>query len=488
MTKKLLICLLMWAMFMPAFAQETLTVFDGTTEGTGTTTTVKTNDYLPAYTRNWNKAGTKSQFIIPAEFLAQMKGGDITSVKFYSTSYNTPYTSASSADVYVGEVNYTAYDSNHFGFEPKANCTIIYQGTITVERVGPTNEEWGEMTITFTAPYKYRGGNLLIGFENTTAAGWKQFKFRGQEVMWHAGLAGYQMTDTYYYMQQCDFIPWTTFTYTPGTLPTYTEPQNLQATNIEANAATLTWEAGDDETSWNVEYKKSAEEAWTTAGAVTEMTYLLENLEANTSYDARVQSVYADGGVSEWVSTTFTTLEEVGPAYEEFYLVGTFNDWSQAEDGGRLVFAATETESVYETEGTLEDNAEFKVITPFGDGWIWLGGVDENNIGYFLINNDLLNVPLQMVDGANFRIENGGKFTFSVNANDLTLTVVPISNPGIFGDVNCDGYVTTVDITCLYNYLLEGDTTYVATSDLDGDGYITTTDITIVYNILLGGE
>ena len=470
---------------MPAFAQETLTVFDGTTEGTGTTVTLKTNDYLPAYTRYWNKAGTKSQFIIPASYLADMKGGDITSVKFYTTSYNTPHTTASTADVYVGEVNYTAYNID---FEPKANCTIVYQGTITVERVGPTNQEWGEMTITFTAPYKYRGGNLLIGFENTTTAGWKQFKSQGQEVMWHAGLAGCQWTDTYYYKQQCDFIPKTTFTYTPGTLPTYTEPQNLQATNIETNAATLTWEAGADETSWNVEYKKSADEAWTTAGTATEMTYNLVNLEANTSYDARVQSVYADGGVSEWVSTTFTTLEEVLPAYEEFYLVGTFNGWSQAEDGGRLVFTATETENVYETEGTLEDNAEFKVITPNGDGWTWFGGQDDNGVGYFLINNDLLNVPLAMVDGANFRIENGGKFTFSVNANDLTLTVVPISNPGIIGDVNCDGHVTTVDITCLYNYLLEGDTTYIATSDVDGDGFITTTDITVVYNILLGGE
>ena len=223
MNKKLLLILLMLVMCMPAFAQETetLTVFDGTTEGTETSTSIVTNDYLPIYSRYWNKAGTKSQIIIPAQFLTQMKGGDITSVKFYSTSYSTPYTSASTVDAYVGEVGYTTFDASegHFDFEPKANCTIIYQGKITVERVGPTNQEWGEMTITFSAPYKYRGGNLLIGFENTTAEGWKQFKFRGQNVMWHAGLAGCQLTDTYYYKQQCDFIPWTTFTYTPGTLP-----------------------------------------------------------------------------------------------------------------------------------------------------------------------------------------------------------------------------------------------------------------------------
>ena len=56
----------------------------------------------------------------------------------------------------------------------------------------------------------------------------------------------------------------------------------------------------------------------------------------------------------------------------------------------------------------------------------------------------------------------------------------------VTGDVDGDGYVTTVDITAIYNYLLNGDETYLSTSDVDGDGFITTTDITVIYNILLG--
>ena len=54
------------------------------------------------------------------------------------------------------------------------------------------------------------------------------------------------------------------------------------------------------------------------------------------------------------------------------------------------------------------------------------------------------------------------------------------------GDVDGDGRVTTVDVTCLYNHLLDGDDTFAATSDVDGDGYITTADITAIYNILIG--
>jgi len=379
---------------MPAFAQETLSLFDGTTGDTGTETTLKTSDNLPARIRDWNKY-SKSQFIIPAEFLTQMKNGTITAMTFHSTSYSTPYTSASVADVFVEEVNYTAFDNSTY--EPKSNGTIVYQGTVTVERLGPTNQEYGEMTITFTTPYKYRGGNLLIGFENTTTAGWKRFLFRGQNVMWHSALSGYSQdgTQSNIWPWQEDFIPWTTFTYTPG----------------------------------------SAE-----------------------------------------------------PAYEKFYMVGTFNEWNTTEGGGRLELAATDVEGVYEAKGTLEANAEFKVITPNAEGndWIWLGGIDETGSGHFLITSGLLNQPLSMVDGSNFRMEQGGDFTFRVNKNDMTLTVIPVAAPVVAGDVNGDGEVTSADITALYTYLLTGDDSDIVNGDQDKDGEIASHDVTIVYGILLG--
>ncbi len=56
----------------------------------------------------------------------------------------------------------------------------------------------------------------------------------------------------------------------------------------------------------------------------------------------------------------------------------------------------------------------------------------------------------------------------------------------IIGDVNCDGYVSSADITALYGYLLSGDLTFIATSDVNNDGNVNSADITEVYNILLG--
>ncbi len=53
------------------------------------------------------------------------------------------------------------------------------------------------------------------------------------------------------------------------------------------------------------------------------------------------------------------------------------------------------------------------------------------------------------------------------------------------GDVNCDGVVTAYDVTCVYDYLLNNDDTYLITCDVDGNGEITAHDITAIYNILL---
>ena len=49
-----------------------------------------------------------------------------------------------------------------------------------------------------------------------------------------------------------------------------------------------------------------------------------------------------------------------------------------------------------------------------------------------------------------------------------------------------DGHVNSVDITVLYDYLLNGDTSNMVNGGVDGDGHISSVDITAVYNILLG--
>ena len=55
-------------------------------------------------------------------------------------------------------------------------------------------------------------------------------------------------------------------------------------------------------------------------------------------------------------------------------------------------------------------------------------------------------------------------------------------------DVDGDGTVTAGDLTVLYNFLLNNDSSALVNGDIDGDGAITAADITIIYNYLLGNQ
>ena len=177
---------------------------------------------------------------------------------------------------------------------------------------------------------------------------------------------------------------------------------------------------------------------WTVVENV-ENPYTLEGLMPETTYEVQVQGVGADARTTNWTeSEIFTTLEEGGQpvADEGFFLVGTFNEWNTTADGGRLAF-----DNENRVEVTLNANDEFKVITPAEDGgWLWLGGIDENNAGFFLITPELLSYDLQLVDGANFRVQEGGIYHVNlVWQRDLpSYIVVTLAEPNAISTVGVD--------------------------------------------------
>ena len=125
------------------------------------------------------------------------------------------------------------------------------------------------------------------------------------------------------------------------------------------------------------------------------------------------------------------TYEEDQPVVEEgFFLVGGFNDWNQTAEGGRLAFDEND-----KLEGVeLAANAEFKVIAFDEDGTIWFGGQDDNNVGYFLLNN-----------GANFRVEEAGTYNIQLDVlrdfNGAVLMTVTKEDPSAISTVGVDSKV-----------------------------------------------
>jgi len=79
--------------------------------------------------------------------------------------------------------------------------------------------------------------------------------------------------------------------------------------------------------------------------------------------------------------------------------------------------------------------------------------------------------------------DEGKNLVTNVTEDYAGLPVLPVAIPG---DVNGDGHVSSVDVTALYNYLLDGNASDLVNGDQDGDGHISSVDVTVVYNIMLG--
>ena len=127
---------------------------------------------------------------------------------------------------------------------------------------------------------------------------------------------------------------------------------------------------------------------------------------------------------------------------EGFFLVGDFNSWNQTAAGGRLAF--DEYDNLEGVE--LEAGAEFKVIAFDEDGsTIWFGGQDDNNVGYFLLNNDLMGQGFMCVEGnsgANFRVEEAGTYNIKLDVlrdfGGAVLMTVTKEDPSAINTVGVD--------------------------------------------------
>ena len=261
--------------------------------------------------------------------------------------------------------------------------------------------------------------------------------------------------------------PQPTHTYTVAGSPAGFFGTEWDTTN-EANDMTLNAETGKYE--WtsteatldagaNVEFKVTEDHSW-------DVSYGLNGGADNVVLTAEkagkyTLTVYFDPQNNNNVTGELTLIEEIVPEYSEFYVVGEFNDWNQTADGGRVALEEKEA-GVYEAALTLEagQDGEFKVITFNEDGTTkWFGGADENNVGFFLINSDMLGIDITLTNGSNFRPEVAGNYTIQIYEKPATTGLQAISEPLVMKIVkNADTAIETISTSAVDNtwYNLQG--------------------------------
>ena len=180
-----------WSNFTNMQCFEALSVFDGTA----------TNGYVPVY-GYYADAYLKAEFVMPSTELVEMVGCDIINMKFYATSPASDRWT-STFRVFMKEVN----DASINAFSGTGGATVVYEGLL--------DGTGSEMTIHFNTPYHYNGGNLLVGVYNITKGNYKSVTWAGVTAT-DASVQGYDYNSLEAIEPtQRNFIPKTTFGYTP---------------------------------------------------------------------------------------------------------------------------------------------------------------------------------------------------------------------------------------------------------------------------------
>ena len=432
-----------------AGSREELTVYDGTS----------TNNHVPMYVFYFDDFA-RSQYVIPAEALADMADGDITSIKYYTTTSNIPYTTVATVDFYMTEVPYTTITS----FIDKSSAQVVYTGTVSFALNGGV----GEGVITLNTPYHYNGGNLLIGCDNINDAGYKNIYFYGQTVA-GASVSGSNSSSTAAVTPtNQDFIPKTTFTFEPGAAAGDDDP-----------VTEITWSnilPKDMETTVTVS-------ALTNVGDYAGTTVKLENVAENYTYNAVLDTTN---------SVTFTDFRR-----GDYKLTVKLDGFSTNYDNTPVSIWEESEFSAYLEELLIPVNEVLVSGTGFAR---WSDLLPQTDVAqlYHVVCNGVFQGEItesyMQLDVANLTVGE----TYPVDVAVRYSTGLSPFTTGYFTYIGCDGVAQTVedltgaancmDVVLAWNggsnpptpptpptpgetYSFEGSFDGWTTIDADGDGY-----------------
>ncbi len=135
---------------------------------------------------------------------------------------------------------------------------------------------------------------------------------------------------------------------------------------------------------------------------------------------------------------------------EATYYVAGFNDWeNQIEITADGAVVEASAQNFDDPQDTAQ---EFKIVTTDANGEpVYYGGIDENQAGYFWIDNTLLGQPITLNDeGSNFRLPEPGNYTIKIVKDETknpvegiqmvvtknTVTAIETINSDVKGDNN----------------------------------------------------
>lgn len=318
MKKLLRSLMLMAAMLLPFASQAQVTVEIGDPTATTTNYTLPVNMFYHY---------SLTQQIFSSDEIEM--AGTITSISFEYT--NTAAFSMDSVRLYMKNVDKESFASST-DMEPVSSSDLVWEGTLSATGAG-----W--VTITLPTPFAYDGAsNLLVCmYDRVNGYPGNAFKYRTTATSSYLALAYYSDSAIPSVEDVSSFSgSKTRYQYRDnirlGITPTASycaKPASLTVSGITENSADLAWASTTN--NYSLEYKVSTDTLWTEV-SLTDTTYTLNSLQANTVYNVRVKSICDGGAESGYRTSSFRTActaitqLPVTWTFEEDELVSTTNN------------------------------------------------------------------------------------------------------------------------------------------------------------------
>ncbi len=238
-------------------------------------------------------------------------GCNISSISWYVNNYAA--VTADSLRIYMGTTTRTEHSTNR-DWQLLNNLTLVYAHDNVPLATGTG---WSEFTL--DQPFLYDGEKnlvIVVAKKASTTSDNLKFKYVSTEnaCMYRQND---QVVDFFYY-------PGTTNTgsksaYLPVVklngiqyFPPCPAPDNVVVAGVTESTATLTWEAGGSESSWDIILSTTdiTPDATTSVSFTsTSPTYIFTNLVSTSQYYAYVRANCGAGDVSNWRRVTFMTSQ-----------------------------------------------------------------------------------------------------------------------------------------------------------------------------------
>ncbi len=308
----------------------TIQIGSGTETGNGGTTIPVTN-YNYSYSQ---------QIVTAAEYsVGGGAAGPITKIRYYVTSIGT-MSVWNNWTIYLGNTTKTSFSSDT-DWVPLSDLTEVFSGTITA-----TANNWFE--ITFTTPFDYTGGNIIVAVDENTSGWLSAPTFRMYTEGSNKGIL-YRNDDTnpdpatppvatsrQSKLPQLQFV---------GTLASCLPPSDIVVSDITQSTATVAWTASTSVPSQGYIWEIRTDTNPGTTGAIDSgtvaagvITTPVTGLQPNTLYNVYVKADCGADDTSSWsLMESFTTLCAVEAAPTTVQSFTDFGDtapdpacWSEA--------------------------------------------------------------------------------------------------------------------------------------------------------------